>query len=224
MPTYTEPTNVRPGYAPPARPARGLSWPPILPATIAADLEPLREEHERVTADYRKAREVLAEMQRAGAAEAERQDEEASVAAIRAGKAIPPPKALRDHAARMADQERTVSRLQAARDAIARDVSATVAEHQGEYRAALDQERAASVQSALEALDTISEATRRVQDLDSALAWVGSEGRKVGRQDPRVGRDRLSTVLAGLRGFLTVRTEPEATGPADPEGTDDADD
>ena len=113
----------------PDRPIVPLEWPPALPDALQADLQGLRADHERVSAERASARKRLADLEGPLRQEAERKDEEASIAAIRAGKAIPAPKALEAWASEVEDARRALSRYDAAVAAIARDVVQVLADH-----------------------------------------------------------------------------------------------
>lgn len=208
MPNRPTGTPGRP--ARPGGPTRSLTWPAYMPEAMASDLRPLQEEHARVQEGLAAARSRLADLDGRRRQEAIEQDERAAVAAIRAGKDIPAPKALETLDREAEEAERAVARYAAAVSAIARDVVLMLAENEAAYSAAILAERTRTASEASEALDALADAVSRLQGLDGTAAWASTEARKTPTIDPAiVGKTRARSIFAGFREYIAERASEE---------------
>jgi len=208
MPNRPTGTPGRP--ARPGGPIRSLTWPAYMPEAMAEDLRPLREEHARVSEGLSAARSRLSDLDGRRRQEAIQKDERAAVAAIRAGKDIPPPKAVEALDRDVEEAERAVARYSAAVAAIARDVVALLGEKEEAYTAAILSERSETASEATRALDALTDAVTRLQGLDGTAAWASTEGRKTPTIDPGiVGKTRARSIFDGFREYIAERASEE---------------
>lgn len=190
--------------------ARRLTWPPLTEgSTLAAAVTPLREEHERISADLRTTQKVLAgadlERRRASA-----EDATALAIALRAGAKDPGPVRATSVENSLVEQQRRGNALFAARAAIETDVVQLLVTRLGEFEAEAEAAIEARRADASEALDALAAALGGLAQAKATRRWLADPRRAVGLVTPKVDALRsasgepmvLNAVLAGIRSLL----------------------
>ena len=197
-----------------------MTFPTIPPGSaVEKALAPLLAQHQRVVENARTTRAALTAVEQDRAA-ARRRDMDAYAAALRDRQPDPGPVAVRENEQQIADLQRKVAALLAARMAVQDEIVDLLNAHAAEFRSEAEAAIAANRKSAVTALAALKDAVAAMQESKALVGWLRNPRRNPAPPAPYVpglvARSgdlfHVGQVLVGLDAWLAGETEPAVTG------------